>query len=109
MEFNKYQEEASQYAIYRNKGSNYEYPLKGLFSEVGEIADKFKKIERDRNNIITDADVTEITKELGDALWYISQIAWELEISLDVVAQGNLHKLKNRKENNTLKGSGDNR
>jgi len=109
MDFNKYQEEAYKFAIYPKKGSNYEYPLKGLFSEVGEIADKFKKIERDRNYIITDADVSEITKELGDALWYISQIAWELDVSLDVVAQVNLHKLKNRKENNTIKGSGDNR
>jgi NTP pyrophosphatase (non-canonical NTP hydrolase) len=109
MDFLRYQFLAKQYAIYPNIGTNYEYPLKGLFSEVGEVADKFKKIERDKNNIRTTEDDLAIGKELGDCLWYISQLASELDLNLDVIAQDNLAKLQKRMDENKLKGSGDNR
>ena len=51
----------------------------------------------------------EIRKELGDVLWYISQIANELKIPLDEVAEFNIEKLKDRMERGKLHGSGDNR
>lgn len=109
MDFNEYQKEASKFAIYPNVGSNYDYPLKGLFSEVGEIADKFKKIERDKNNIVTDGDKYEIAKEVGDSVWYLSQLTRELGYSFNEIAHINLDKLRNRAATDKLKGSGDNR
>lgn len=51
----------------------------------------------------------ELQKELGDALWYISQIATELGLSLEEIASANLKKLLSRKESGVLGGSGDNR
>ena len=51
----------------------------------------------------------DITKELGDVLWYLSGIAKELSISLDEIATTNIEKLFSRKERNMLHGEGDNR
>ena len=43
---------------------------------------------RDEGGVASDLKKEEIKKELGDVLWYISQIATELGLSLDAVAQG---------------------
>jgi len=58
---------------------------------------------------ILDEKKTEIGKELGDVLWYISQLATELGVDLDDVAQGNIDKLYSRMDRGVLQGSGDNR
>lgn len=50
-----------------------------------------------------------ITKEMGDVLWYLAGIARELDISFNEVAQTNIDKLFSRKERNVLHGNGDNR
>lgn len=109
MNFEEYQKEAIKFAFYPNVGNNLGYPLKGLFSEVGEVADKLKKIERDKGNIITPLDKLAIAKELGDVLWYVSQMGFELGVPLEHIALMNVEKLTNRKEKDTLKGSGDDR
>lgn len=83
--------------------------LLGLVGESGEVADKFKKIYRDRNGEFTDDDRQNIKKELGDVLWYINALCCYLDISLDDLAQANLDKLLDRKARNVLGGSGDNR
>jgi len=36
---------------------------------------------------ITDDDILEIKKELGDVVWYIAMMAHSLELSLDDVMQ----------------------
>lgn len=40
----------------------------GLVGESGEVAEKFKKIIRDRQGNLTSEDKAEIIKELGDVL-----------------------------------------
>jgi len=50
-----------------------------------------------------------ISKELGDVLWYLAQLATELGLDLDNIAQNNLDKLLSRQERGQLHGSGDNR
>jgi len=42
-------------------------------------------------------------------LWYLANLASELDVSLGEVARRNLEKLKPRKERGVLRGSGDNR
>ena len=42
----------------------------------------------------TDENAEEISKELGDVLWYIASIATELNISLAVIAEDNMEKLR---------------
>ncbi len=109
MNFKDYQEKSRKTAIYPNKGENYIYPALGLSGESGEVSEKFKKIIRDKGGQINEADRKEIGKELGDVLWYISQIASELNLNLNEIAQGNLEKLKKRQEKGLLQGRGDNR
>ena len=81
----------------------------GLVGESGELAEKFKKIIRDKNGVISEDDKTELGKELGDVLWYISVIADYLGLSLEEVATKNLEKLYDRKARGAQRGSGDNR
>ena len=53
--------------------------------------------------------IEEIIYELGDQLWYISEIARELEYELQEVAEMNIKKLRDRQERNKLHGDGDSR
>ena len=109
MDFKEYQEESRKTALYPEVGSNFVYPTLGLAGEAGEVSEKIKKVIRDKGGIVDDVTAQEIQKELGDVLWYVSQIASELKLSLDDVAQGNLQKLYDRMKRGTLRGSGDNR
>ena len=45
--------------------------------------------------------------ELGDVIWYLSQVATELNLNLDDIASDNLVKLFSRKERGVLHGNGD--
>ena len=81
----------------------------GLVGESGEVAEKFKKIIRDKHGAISDDDKQEIIKELGDILWYINSISHILGFSLEDIAQKNLDKVTDRKVRGAQRGSGDNR
>ncbi len=81
----------------------------GLNGEAGEVAEKIKKIIRDKNSIVSDEDKKELAKEIGDVLWYLAVFADHLNISLSDVAQQNLEKLSSRKARGVLGGAGDNR
>ncbi len=81
----------------------------GLTGEAGEVAEKLKKIIRDKNSVITEEDKQELAKELGDVLWYIAVFAHDLGVPLDKIAQQNLDKLLSRKDRGVLGGNGDNR
>ncbi len=109
MNFNEYQSEATKTAAYPNIGNNIYYPALGLAGESGEVVGKISKIMRDDNGIVTDESKLKLEKELGDVLWYVSQLATELNLSLDEIATNNIRKLQSRKERNQIHGNGDNR
>lgn len=110
MNFSDYQSEARKTAIYPKVGEHgWVYPALGLANEAGEVGGKLKKVIRDNNGVVDDERRADISKELGDVLWYISQLASELEIDLEDVAQANLAKLASRQERGQLTGDGDNR
>ena len=109
MTFEEYQNESRKTAIYPDIGDNFIYPTLGLSGESGEVAEKIKKIIRDKGGIVDDATRSEIAKELGDVLWYLSQIASEMKVPLEEVAKGNVIKLQSRMERNKISGDGDNR
>ncbi len=85
------------------------YPTLGLANEAGELAGKVKKIFRDKGGVISPEDRAALKGELGDVLWYLAQIATELELSLDDVAAANLEKLFSRLERDKIRGEGDER
>lgn len=107
MNLNDFQLLAMESAIYPNKGNNLTYPVLGLCGESGEVAEKVKKILRDDNGIVSFEKRELIIKELGDVLWYIAAIAFELNVNLNFIAEKNLSKLNSRKERGVLGGSGD--
>lgn len=102
------EEYSAPYEPFYNE-ANYVYPALGLVGEAGEVAEKIKKIIRDRNGDYTDEDILEIKKELGDVLWYVAVLANEFEISLLDIAKTNIAKLQSRKERGKIQGNGDNR
>lgn len=109
MNFDDYQKKSRETAIYPNLGNNFIYPVLGLVGEAGEVAEKVKKVLRDKGGKLDEETKEEIVKELGDVLWYISNLATELGLSLQVTAEKNIEKLQSRKQRETLHGSGDNR
>ena len=109
MDFNEYQRRARTTAVYPDIGNNLWYPALGLAGEAGEVADKIKKIYRDDNGQVSADKMSALCAELGDTLWYISNIASELGLDLDTVARGNIAKLADRATRDKLHGSGDNR
>ncbi len=54
MNFEEYQSEASQTALYPRRMENLEYPTLGLAGEAGEVANIVKKIQRDSGGVISD-------------------------------------------------------
>lgn len=88
------------------------YCVMGLVGEAGELANKVKKIKRDNpeGDLGVSAELKKtLIDELGDVLWYVSELATCLGYDLSDVAKMNLSKLESRKERGTIAGSGDNR
>jgi NTP pyrophosphatase (non-canonical NTP hydrolase) len=81
----------------------------GLVGEAGEVAEKYKKVIRDKEGIIGKEDKDLIIKELGDVLWYTAMLAKYLGVSFEDIAIANINKLSSRKERGVQRGSGDNR
>jgi NTP pyrophosphatase (non-canonical NTP hydrolase) len=109
MDFNDYQKKAMASAVYPNIGSNIVYPTLGINGEAGEIAEKVKKIIRDKNGVWDDLDREAIQKEIGDSLWYLAALCHEFGLLLGDTAEKNIEKLTKRVLDNTIHGSGDDR
>jgi NTP pyrophosphatase (non-canonical NTP hydrolase) len=108
MTFETYQQKARDTADYNSVGGiGWVYPVMGLAGESGEVSEKFKKVLRDHGGMINQELRMAIIKELGDCLWYIANIAWELGIDLKTVAEINIDKLAHRKQAGTIHGEGD--
>ena len=85
------------------------YPALGLAGEAGEVAEQAKKAIRDEAGEVSDERRAAMAAELGDVLWYVAQLATELGLDLDEIAQANLDKLLSRQRRGVLAGSGDDR
>jgi NTP pyrophosphatase (non-canonical NTP hydrolase) len=114
MTFKEYQNHTATTAVYP-KEQGITYCTLKLTSEAGEVADAIGKWIR--NHEITDVNdlkrvqhrddvntaLGKIAGEIGDVLWYCSQLAAELDLDLDQIARANLLKLQQRKEDGELK------
>ena len=109
MDFKTYQKNARVTARYPNLGSNNIYPTLGLVGEAGEVAEKVKKVIRDKKGLFDNESKKGLKKELGDVLWYVSNLCTEFNFSLDDIALQNLEKLKLRAAKGKISGSGDDR
>lgn len=107
MDIDTYQEKAVSTAIYEHDG---EIPFLalGLCGEAGEVADKVKKVLRDKGGNYNEVHHS-LALELGDCLWYIANLASAIGYSLSDIACMNNEKVKDRMERGVIHGSGDNR
>lgn len=117
MEINEYQKMALETAVYPKEFKTI-YPALGMNGEAGEVADKVKKVLRDSEVIVRDgsgviimpgAKREELAKEVGDVLWYVATMAYDLGYTLEEIATMNYKRLKSRQQRHKLNGSGDNR
>jgi len=109
MDFNDYQTKSRKTAKYPAIGHAVIYPTLGLVNEAGEVAGKIKKVFRDKDGEISPETRDALKAELGDVLWYIAQVATELDLTLDEIAEYNIAKLLDRLERGKIRGDGDNR
>lgn len=110
MTLDDYQKEALTTALW--SGDNMKdlaHWVLGISGEAGEVAEKVKKIIRDKDGELNDESKAELMKELGDVLWYIAVMAEHLGYRLEEVGQTNISKLRDRQKRNVIQGSGDNR
>lgn len=96
MHLNDYQQLAhktSAFTVTRNTHHNHvTMAAFGLAGETGEVIDLLKKHYFHGHQL----DKKRIAYEIGDALWYLAELATALHISLDEVAVDNIAKLKER-------------
>ena len=104
--FNDYQKDAQLTAIYNDRII---YPSLGLCGEAGEVAEKVKKVLRDKHSYFSQQSKDEIKKEIGDVLWYLQALCVDLGFNLEDAAKHNIEKLKSRLERDKINGDGDNR
>jgi len=108
MDLSEYQRQSRRTAEYP-RDAWLSYPALGLASEAGEVAGHAKKAIRDDDGTVSDGRRAAMSKELGDVLWYVAQLATELGLDLDEIAKQNLEKLLSRQQRGVLSGDGDDR
>jgi len=108
-DFQAYQRESRKTWSEIHVDSPIVYPTLGLTNEAGEVAGKIKKIFRDKGGQISPEDREALKYELGDVLWYLTQICTELDLTLQEVAAANIEKLFSRMERGQIHGDGDSR
>ena len=110
MNLDEYQNEAEETAIFPDDLPEFltvgqVYTVLGQAGESGEVEEKLKKAIREDDPKY----IEEMRSEVGDVLWYLSQVCEEFGWSLEDIAEDNLDKLKDRQERGQLTGEGDDR
>lgn len=114
MKFNEYQDASQRTAegiAVPKPTSEYDKKIKLLYfvtainGEVGELSEKVKKNVREGDPTYLE----EAYAELGDVLWYWTQMCTLMDYEADQVAQHNLDKLLDRDERDEIFGDGDER
>lgn len=106
----EYQKNAQETAIFPRELPDFldigqVYVVLGQSGETGEIDEKLKKAIREGDEKYVD----EMRGEVGDTLWYLSQVCEEFGWDLGEIAKDNLDKLQDRQERGQLTGEGDHR
>lgn len=116
---NEYQKAAHSFA---SSGDNIAYPFAGLAEEAGEVNGKFAKFIRKHDGINPlmaegwtsmqedcEKFKDDISKELGDVMWMVAEIATQFHLSLEYILEKNIEKLSDRLDRGVIIGEGDDR
>ena len=94
--FAEYQRQSARTAVHDGDRDTLDLKLSnfalGIAGEAGEVADSIKKHLFHGKPL----DKPALAKEIGDVLWYASQLAESLGLDMGDIAQGNIDKLKAR-------------
>lgn len=108
LSLNDYADKASTFAVYPDastgKKGELMYLALGLSNESGEVAGKVKKLYRDG-----ELDIESFRAELGDVMWYWSNLCHCLGMNPTSILNENIAKLQDRMLRGVIKGSGDKR
>ena len=64
----------------------------GIAGEAGEVVDTVKKVLYHSHGL----DVSALSKEMGDLLWYVTLLCETVGLTLDDVMRANVEKLRKR-------------
>ena len=96
MDFNSYQKEAlrTDRVPAHDNDASLIVPMLGLSGETGQLLSEYKKHLRDgdAHRLFKER----VSEELGDILWYISDVASKFDLTLADIAAANLVKVKQR-------------
>lgn len=111
MNFDEYQKLSDRTADFTGRPGDYPlmYCSMGLAGETGELIEKIKKVMRNDNGEVSPEKRELIKLEIGDVLWYLSQIARLTGVSFQEAAAANVKKLADRRERGVIKSEGDKR
>lgn len=110
MTLNEYQKEALVTAQWSgDELRDLSHWVLGITGEAGEIAEKVKKIIRDHDGKLDNDAKFELSKEIGDVLWYLAVLAEHMGYKFEAIGQMNIAKLRDRQKRNKIQGNGDNR
>ena len=99
MNFSEYQKLANQTDRVPNENESKDHesitvPMLGLAGEAGQLLTEYKKHLRDGDAHLLYKE--RVSEELGDLLWYISNIASKFGLKLDEIAAQNIKKVESR-------------
>jgi NTP pyrophosphatase (non-canonical NTP hydrolase) len=111
MDFNDYQKEAAKTGFYDTDDQTYVmmYLCLGIAGESGEVIEKIKKIIRNDKGLVSEEKKQAIKQEIGDVLWYLSELSRTLDIEFNDVARANITKLSDRAARGVISSEGDTR
>lgn len=98
--FSQYQKDCLKTANYPNIGDNLVYPVLGLCGESGELFEKITTYLNESKFKIQNTD--EIVKEIGDILWYLFVVLYELGVTENKIKQWFDYETFDSFENNVL-------
>ena len=90
-----------------DKKVSLQYLITGISGEAGEVCSAYAKwVRGDYDSVERDS---RLTKELGDIMWFVSNLCHELNITMEELIEKNTTKLSKRLADNTIKGDGETR
>jgi NTP pyrophosphatase (non-canonical NTP hydrolase) len=91
MDIDEFQEQALKTVAITQKGvPALAHRTLGLTGEAGILANKVKKVIRDKEGQVSKDDVQAVKKGLGDVLYYAATLADYFNLSLSEIARQNL-------------------
>lgn len=71
--------------------------ITGLVAELGELLQIYQFTTRNKLGALDDMDIRDVSSELGDVLWYISELANFYKLDLNEVLEDNKNKINKRR------------